>query len=145
MRDALAVSGYKVGTYPLDVSQTSSLFKHHFPRHRFSPRDVLAKMFSNAFLSAGLLLASLTSVANASLSSHFHRDAPWNNRLAKRTYYPAPATDYYTIKTPTNVTIRYKTPGEEGVCETTPGVGSYSGYVDLSEGIQHHLNIMQHL
>ncbi|KAK4495036.1 hypothetical protein PRZ48_013363 [Zasmidium cellare] len=90
-------------------------------------------MLSSTFLStAGLLLASL---ANAALSPQFHRDAPWNKRLAKRVYYPAPATDYYTIKTPNNVTIRYKTPGQDGVCETTPGVGSYSGYVDLNEDV----------
>ncbi len=30
-------------------------------------------------------------------------------------------------------TIRYKQPGLEGVCETTPGVKSYSGYVSLNE------------
>lgn len=86
------------------------------------------------FLSSiALLLALLTNISNAALSSNFHSDAPWN-RHAKRTYFPHAATDYYTIKTPTNVTIRYKMPGEEGVCETTPGVNSYSGYVDLSEG-----------
>ena len=45
---------------------------------------------------------------------------------------PANATDVTTIKSPTGVTIRYKEPGKEGVCETTPGVGSYAGYVDLS-------------
>ena len=37
-----------------------------------------------------------------------------------------------SIQTPNNVTIRYKEPGKDGVCETTPGVKSYSGYVDLS-------------
>lgn len=37
-----------------------------------------------------------------------------------------------SLTTPNNVTIRYKEPGKEGVCETTPGVKSYSGYVDLS-------------
>ncbi|KAL4883624.1 Alpha/Beta hydrolase protein [Aspergillus karnatakaensis] len=36
------------------------------------------------------------------------------------------------IETPNGVTIRYKEPGKEGVCETTPGVNSYSGYVDVS-------------
>ena len=45
---------------------------------------------------------------------------------------PANASDVQTIKSPTGVTIRYKEPGKAGVCETTPGVGSYSGYVDLS-------------
>lgn len=45
---------------------------------------------------------------------------------------PANATDVTTIQSPTGVTIRYKEPGKEGVCETTPGVGSYAGYVDLA-------------
>lgn len=45
---------------------------------------------------------------------------------------PKPAAGVQTITTANNVTIRYKEPGKEGVCETTPGVKSYSGYVDLS-------------
>ena len=45
---------------------------------------------------------------------------------------PANATGVTTIKSPTGVTIRYKEPGKEGICETTPGVGSYAGYVDLA-------------
>lgn len=40
---------------------------------------------------------------------------------------PGPVEGYTTIKSPSNVTIRYKEPGKAGVCETTPGVGSYSG------------------
>jgi hypothetical protein len=44
---------------------------------------------------------------------------------------PANATGVKTLTTPQNVTIRYKEPGKEGVCETTPGVNSYSGYIDL--------------
>lgn len=30
------------------------------------------------------------------------------------------------------MTIRYKEPGKAGICETTPGVNSYSGYVDIA-------------
>ena len=45
---------------------------------------------------------------------------------------PADATGVKTIKSNTGATIRYKEPGKAGVCETTPGVNSYSGYVDLS-------------
>ena len=45
---------------------------------------------------------------------------------------PANATGVNTIKSPSGVTIRYKEPGKDGVCETTPGVNSYSGYVDLA-------------
>lgn len=96
-------------------------------------------MLVNTFLSAvALLLVSFVPSINASLSPKFHSDAPWQ-QLSKRTYFPAMVDDYYTIKTPTNVTIRYKMPSEEGVCETTPGVNSYSGYVDLSEGMQQNI------
>ena len=45
---------------------------------------------------------------------------------------PANATGITTIKSPAGVTIRYKEPGKAGICETTPGVGSYAGYVDLA-------------
>lgn len=45
---------------------------------------------------------------------------------------PANATGVQTLITPSNVTIRYKNTGAEGLCETTPGVNSYAGYVDLA-------------
>lgn len=45
---------------------------------------------------------------------------------------PAEPTGVTTITSPNNVTIRYKEPGNSGICETTPGVNSYSGYVDLA-------------
>ncbi|TVY82437.1 Carboxypeptidase S1-like protein B [Lachnellula suecica] len=44
---------------------------------------------------------------------------------------PANATDVKTIISPGGATIRYKQPGKAGVCETTPGVNDYAGYVDL--------------
>lgn len=49
-----------------------------------------------------------------------------------RRQVPNEPTGVKTIHTANNITIRYKEPGKEGVCETTPGVKSYSGYVDLS-------------
>lgn len=42
-------------------------------------------------------------------------------RNLKRQYIPANATNIKTINTPTGAQIRYKEPGNEGVCETTPG------------------------
>ncbi|KAL8767150.1 MAG: hypothetical protein Q9209_006241 [Squamulea sp. 1 TL-2023] len=45
---------------------------------------------------------------------------------------PADPVGVKTITSPSGVTIRYKQPGLEGVCETTPGVNSYSGYIDLA-------------
>ena len=44
---------------------------------------------------------------------------------------PANATGVTTITAPSGAQIRYKEPGKAGVCETTPGVNSYSGYIDL--------------
>lgn len=49
-----------------------------------------------------------------------------------RRQLPNEPTGVKTITTPNNVTIRYKEPGKEGICETTPGVNSYSGYIDLA-------------
>lgn len=68
-------------------------------------------------------------LVSATISPMFHEDAKW--KRAKSVYYPEGAEDVKTITTPTGVKIRYKEPGKEGVCETTPGVGSYSGFVDL--------------
>lgn len=49
-----------------------------------------------------------------------------------RRQLPPEANGVKTILTPTGVQIRYKEPGQVGVCETTPGVRSFSGYVDLA-------------
>ncbi|CEL08254.1 Putative Carboxypeptidase S1 (Precursor) [Aspergillus calidoustus] len=71
---------------------------------------------------------ALLSLATASLdSSHEHPRYSIDRRQL-----PQDPTGVKTIETPNGVTIRYKEPGKEGVCETTPGVNSYSGYVDLS-------------
>ncbi|KAJ5752381.1 hypothetical protein N7520_009298 [Penicillium odoratum] len=56
---------------------------------------------------------------------------PLGTEFARR-QLPKEPTGVKTIKTANNVTIRYKEPGKEGVCETTPGVNSYAGYVDLA-------------
>lgn len=45
---------------------------------------------------------------------------------------PAQPKDIKTIETPSGATIRYKEPK---ICETTPGVKSYSGYIDIRENI----------
>jgi len=46
---------------------------------------------------------------------------------------PAEPDGVTTITSPRGSTIRYKQPGQDGVCETTPGVNSYSGYISLNE------------
>lgn len=78
------------------------------------------------------LLAVVASVKNTQRIILEARDH--SNYLPVRArQLPAEATGVQTITTPQNVTIRYKNPGAEGVCETTPGVNSYSGYIDLDE------------
>lgn len=49
-----------------------------------------------------------------------------------RRQIPAEPTGVKVITTPSNVTMRYKEPGKEGICETTPGVDSYAGYIDIA-------------
>ena len=49
-----------------------------------------------------------------------------------RRQLPPEANGLNTILSPSGVQIRYKEPGKAGVCETTPGVKSYSGYIDLA-------------
>jgi hypothetical protein len=44
---------------------------------------------------------------------------------------PTNATGVKSITTPQGITIRYNELGLEGLCETTPGVNNYSGYIDL--------------
>lgn len=48
-------------------------------------------------------------------------------------HYPSCSfSDSGKQQTPSGVTISYKQPGKEGVCETTPGVDSYSGYIEIA-------------
>jgi hypothetical protein len=71
---------------------------------------------------AGLLASPILPVASSAFS-------PGNLRRQ----VPNEPTGVKTIETPSGVTIRYKEPGKDGVCETTPGVNSYSGYIDIAE------------
>lgn len=50
-----------------------------------------------------------------------------------RKQLPALPNGVTTITSPNGFQIRYSEPGKSGVCETTPGVDSYSGYIDLDE------------
>ncbi|KAI1399041.1 peptidase [Hypoxylon fuscum] len=74
---------------------------------------------------AALQLSALCLTSASSLPSHIEK-------LIKK-QVPAEPTDVKTITSPGGATIRYKEPELEGVCETTPGVNSYSGYVDLDD------------
>ncbi|KAK1640698.1 Alpha/Beta hydrolase protein [Colletotrichum phormii] len=48
---------------------------------------------------------------------------------------PGAAQGVTTITSPGGSTIRYKQPGKDGICETTPGVNSYSGYIDIAPDV----------
>jgi len=74
-------------------------------------------MHSNMFFQrTGLLLASLLMLSSNIEATILPRQIP------------RPATGLTTIYSPSGVQIRYKEPR---ICETTPGVKTYSGYVDL--------------
>jgi hypothetical protein len=73
-----------------------------------------------------LVLSSLVPQANAVSKKQ------WSKR-SDHLYLPKETHDYKTATAPNNVTIRYKNPG---ICETTPGVNSYSGYVDLTPNVR---------
>jgi carboxypeptidase C (cathepsin A) len=75
---------------------------------------------------AALTLASLALQVNAISEKQWHK-------RSDHLYLPKETSDYKTASAPNNVTIRYKNPG---ICETTPGVDSYSGYVDLTPDVR---------
>lgn len=72
------------------------------------------------------LLTTLLPLLGATIAAPEGRSS-WTKRQL-----PNAPTGVQKIVTPNNVTIRYKEPGKEGICETTPGVRSYSGYVDTA-------------
>ncbi|KAL1604221.1 hypothetical protein SLS59_004014 [Nothophoma quercina] len=80
-------------------------------------------MFSKSVTT--LAVASLALQANAVSTKQWHK-------RSDHVYLPKETNDYKTASAPNNVTIRYKNPG---ICETTPGVDSYSGYVDLAPDV----------
>ena len=48
---------------------------------------------------------------------------------------PAEPTGVQTIISPSGANITYKEPGKDGICETTPGVNSYAGFINLAEDV----------
>ncbi|KAF2852517.1 alpha/beta-hydrolase [Plenodomus tracheiphilus IPT5] len=82
-------------------------------------------MFIKSVVSPLLALSTLALEASALSKKQWHK-------RSDHLYLPKATSDYKTATAPNNVTIRYKNPG---ICETTPGVESYSGYVDLTPDI----------
>lgn len=48
---------------------------------------------------------------------------------------PAEPVGVQSFTSPSGATISYKEPGKEGICETTPGVNSYAGFISLAEDV----------
>jgi hypothetical protein len=82
-------------------------------------------MFAKSIATPLLALSSLVLQTSAVSKKQ------WSKR-GDYLYLPKEVNDYKTATAPNNVTIRYKNPG---ICETTPGVDSYSGYVDLTPDV----------
>lgn len=57
--------------------------------------------------------------------------SPEHQALAKR-QLPAKATGVKKVTSPNGHAVRYKELTDKGICETTKGVRSFSGYIDLS-------------
>ncbi|KAI9753022.1 MAG: hypothetical protein M4579_005364 [Chaenotheca gracillima] len=83
---------------------------------------MLPQVMRSAFVAASLLLS-----IDAASALGYGKPKAMPRQLPKE------PTGVKTLTTPNNVTIRYSEPGKAGVCETTPGVNSYSGYIDLAK------------
>ncbi|KAL1795765.1 hypothetical protein ACET3X_005989 [Alternaria dauci] len=77
------------------------------------------------------VVTSLLALSSLALQVTAVSHKQWSKR-SDHLYLPKETSDYKTATAPNNVTIRYKNPG---ICETTPGVDSYSGYVDLTPDV----------
>ncbi|EKG10359.1 RTA-like protein [Macrophomina phaseolina MS6] len=57
---------------------------------------------------------------------------PEENNGNFRRQIPRHPSDLQATTTPSGATVRYKEPSKYGLCETTPGVNSYSGFINTS-------------
>lgn len=48
---------------------------------------------------------------------------------------PAPTVGVQSVVSPNGANITFKDPGQEGICETTPGVKSYAGFINLAPDV----------
>jgi hypothetical protein len=100
----------------------------HQPPLLFSLPTLRSTVIMLAYSVAAKLLALPYLVLQANAVS----TKQWSKR-SDHLYLPKAVSDYKNATAPNNVTIRYKNPG---ICETTPGVNSYSGYVDLTPDVR---------
>jgi carboxypeptidase C (cathepsin A) len=84
-----------------------------------------------AFLAASFALTAVAAIPGPALNKRINKPSiPLKPRQL-----PAEATGVQTIITPNGINITYKEPGKEGICETTPGVNSYAGFVNLAPDV----------
>lgn len=89
-------------------------------------------MYTKTLLAASACLGLVTAVVPGPQL----RKPGWKKsaQITKR-QLPAEPVGVQTITGPNNLTITYKEPGKEGICETTPGVNSYAGFVNLAPDV----------
>lgn len=80
-----------------------------------------------------MLGATVIKVFAASLCLYGTSKALPNGKKIIERQVPADPTGVKEITSTHGAVIRYKQPGKAGVCETTPGVDDYSGYISLNE------------
>ena len=85
--------------------------------------------------SAAALLVAGASAIKPGPVVHNRRKAGGPKLQISPRQLPAEPTGVQTIVSPNGVNITYKEPGKEGICETTPGVNSYSGFVNLAPDV----------
>jgi len=81
-------------------------------------------------------VSTCLAIANAFVPGpKIHR--PGSNMVGQVTkrQLPAEPVGIQSIVSPSGVNITYKDPGAEGICETTPGVKSYAGFVNLAPDV----------
>ncbi|ETI22620.1 hypothetical protein G647_06696 [Cladophialophora carrionii CBS 160.54] len=81
----------------------------------------------------GALVAGVSAVKGPVVHSRRNPKGPKLQVLPRQ--LPADPTGVQTITTSNGISITYKEPGKEGVCETTPGVNSYAGFVNLAPDV----------
>jgi hypothetical protein len=104
---------------------------------RTLPPSLLRRFFTAVSMFTKSVVTPLLALSSLALQTTAVSHKQWSKR-SDHLYLPKETSDYKTATAPNNVTIRYKNPG---ICETTPGVDSYSGYVDLTPDVS--INLTQ--
>lgn len=83
-----------------------------------------------------LAAAACFSVASAFAPGPKVHKPGWDRavQITKR-QLPAEPVGIQQITSPNGFNITYKEPGQDGICETTPGVNSYAGFVNLAPDV----------